>query len=77
MTAKELVTQEIENEIKQHSCFMGKSFIPFRSYLDPVMDCLVEQQLDAQRQLQKRPRRQLVATCCLAKSGNAILKKYY
>ena len=55
MTVKEIAEQDIRKEMEKPSkCFLGKSFIKFREFLNPVMDCLVEQQLERQNQLNSK-----------------------
>ena len=44
MSAKESAIQDIQSELEKQ----GKSFLAFRTQLDPVMDSLVNEQLQMQ-----------------------------
>ena len=44
MSAKESAIQDIQSELEKQ----GKSFLAFRTQLDPVMDSLVDEQLKLQ-----------------------------
>ena len=44
MSAKDLAIQDIQSELERQ----GKSFLAFRTQLDPVMDSLVNEQLKLQ-----------------------------
>ena len=44
MSAKESAIQDIQSELEKQ----GKSFLAFRTQLDPVMDTLVSEQLKLQ-----------------------------
>ena len=44
MSAKDVATQDIMSELEKE----GKSFLAFRTKLDPVMDSLVNEQLQMQ-----------------------------
>jgi len=54
--AEEQAINDIKSEIedKNSKCFITKSFIKFRQFLNPIMDCLVEQQLDEQEKLKQQ-----------------------
>lgn len=56
MTVQEQAILDIKSEMESNTshCFIGKSFIKFRQFLNPVMDCLVEQQLIEQEQLKQK-----------------------
>ena len=44
MSVKDVAIQDIQSELEKE----GKSFLAFRTQLDPVMDSLVSEQLQAQ-----------------------------
>ena len=83
--AEKLATQDIISEMTRENshCFVTKSFIEFRQYLNPVMECLVQQQLEAQEHLKhnsmeglNKSRRQIVASCFVAKSGELKVVRF-
>lgn len=82
MTAKEQAIKDIKSELKNVNshCFLSKSFIEYRPYLNPVMRSLVKQQLDEQRHLKPKrvkSNRQIVASCFFCDSGKLKVVRYY
>lgn len=75
MTARQIAEQDIKNDLMQQS----RSFITFRTELNPIMRKLVHQQLHAQYNLfpKTRNKTQLMAHCFFCKSmGQPQLNDY-
>lgn len=78
--------QDIKNELQQENsskCFISKSFIEYRPYLNPVMDTLVNKYLEDQKRIteekllhERHRRRSYVASCFLTKTGEYKLIRY-